>query len=640
MLHRKLNEIELDFRQKLSKNEQLLKQTESEKLSIERKSESSETAAKAQIEKLQNDKIKLELSIIQLESKLRDTHRDSELKETELKKENEELHKQNNLLHVSSSSSLSSLGKTPTPTKKEPTPTSEDLLLGDLRTKLDSLTKIYFYVDERVKATAVPGATHKQALKCEQTLAQQLVPFVQSVFATNKSTNKSDFHKSLGEYLDANHQLFQAILSDLSANSSSSLKTNDQIETLNKKLKIYLNKLDVLFFASDSSDSLNLSKLITQLADHLLFSSQTLSSPTLALLNSKLTSSLSALADVLDKILFVFNEKISVEYALDYPSGLTTIDECMVNYVAQFKQSIAHMVSLAQSSSSGIAELFFKLVESAKRRALNENGDGVNESYHISKQLSMEKELESLKTTLSGRDSEIRELHEQLEKFRVKAEKEFDDTERLRFRLEQLQLQHVEMQKREQEKSKELAALKQLELEKQIQNEMAKFELEKAEPAKEIQVLAEPVVDTNVNINESSQLAPDESDLDYELLQSSTLETYLSQIEKLSQRMQYLDSKAYYYHDEMKSMLERLKLQIDLNNSQEHDLNEIKDQLERTRSSYEVQMSTMSDHLIEMTDRMTKQADENEKLRTDLSMVSQQANQITNNKSSKSKKSK
>ena len=196
------------------------------------------------------------------------------------------------------------------------------------------------------------------------------------------------------------------------------------------------------------------------------------------------------------------------------------------------------------------------------------------------------------------------------------------------------------MQKREQEKSKELAALKQLELEKQIQNEMAKFELEKAEPAKEIQVLAEPVVDTNVNINESSQLAPDESDLDYELLQSSTLETYLSQIEKLSQRMQYLDSKAYYYHDEMKSMLERLKLQIDLNNLQEHDLNEIKDQLERTRSSYEVQMSTMSDHLIEMTDRMTKQADENEKLRTDLSMVSQQANQITNNKSSKSKKSK
>jgi uncharacterized membrane-anchored protein YjiN (DUF445 family) len=91
----------------------------------------------------------------------------------------------------------------------------------------------------------------------------------------------------------------------------------------------------------------------------------------------------------------------------------------------------------------------------------------------------------------------------------------------------------------------------------------------------------------------------------------------------------------------MKSMLERLKLQIDLNSLQEHDLNEIKDQLERTRSSYEVQMSTMSDHLIEMSDRMTKQADENEKLKHDLSMaLNQQANQIANTKSSKSKKSK
>ena len=643
MLHRKLNEIELDFRQKLAKNEQLLKQIESEKLSIEKKFESSETAAKTQIEKLQNDKIKLELSIIQLENKLRETHRDSELKENELKKENEELHKQNNLLHVSSSSSLSSLGKTSTPIKKDPTPTSEDLLLNDLKTKLDSLSKIYFYIDERVKTTTIPGATHKQALKCEQTLTQQLVPFVQSVFAKNKSTNKSDFHKSLSEYFDANHQLFQAILIDLaSANSNSSLKTNDQIETLNKKLKIYLNKLDVLFFTSDSSDSLNLSKLITQLVDHLLFSSQTLPNPTLALINSKLMSSLSALVDILDKILFVFNEKISVEYALDYPASLTTIDECMVNYVTQFKQSIAQMVSLVQTSNSGIVELLFKLVESVKLKALNENGDGdsVNESYNINKQFSMEKELESLKTTLSSKDAEIKELHEQLDKLRVKSQKDFDDTERLRFRLEQLQLQYVEIQKLEQEKSKELAALKQLELEKQIESQMVKFELEKAEPIKEIQVIAEPVLNTNVNINEPIQLAQDESDLDYKLLQSSTLETYISQIEKLSQRIQYLDSKAYYYYDEMKSMLERLKLQIDLNNLQEHDLNEIKDQLERTRSSYEVQMSTMSDHLIEMTDRMTKQADENEKLRTDLSMVSQQANQITNNKSSKSKKSK
>ena len=90
-------------------------------------------------------------------------------------------------------------------------------------------------------------------------------------------------------------------------------------------------------------------------------------------------------------------------------------------------------------------------------------------------------------------------------------------------------------------------------------------------------------------------------------------------------------------------MLERLKIQIDANNMQENDLNEIKDQLERTRSSYEMQMSTMSDHLIEMTDRMTRQAEENENLKHEINNLSNQTNQtslVNSKNSSKSKKSK
>ena len=127
-------------------------------------------------------------------------------------------------------------------------------------------------------------------------------------------------------------------------------------------------------------------------------------------------------------------------------------------------------------------------------------------------------------------------------------------------------------------------------------------------------------------------------------LENSTLEAYLKQIETLNQRIHFLDSKAFYYYDEMKSMLERLKLQMDANSMQESDLNEIKDQLERTRSSYEAQMSTMSDHIIEMTDRMTKQAEENENLKHELNVIGSQSNQnslVNNSKnSSKSKKSK
>jgi len=144
-----------------------------------------------------------------------------------------------------------------------------------------------------------------------------------------------------------------------------------------------------------------------------------------------------------------------------------------------------------------------------------------------------------------------------------------------------------------------------------------------------------------VNVKESNSASCIESS-DLKKLESLTLDSYLKQIETLNQRINYLDSKAYYYYDEMKAMLERLKIQIDTNNMQENDLNEIKDQLERTRSSYEVQMSTMSDHLIEMTDRMTKQAEENENLKHEVNVLSNSSNSnlLNSKSSSKSKKSK
>ena len=213
-----------------------------------------------------------------------------------------------------------------------------------------------------------------------------------------------------------------------------------------------------------------------------------------------------------------------------------------------------------------------------------------------------------MKLSLARKDSELKELREKL-----------DDTERLRFRVEQLQTQVGDLSSRLATLSAEKATLENT----LIQRDTKKDEVE----------ASKVVVPSSENTS-----------LDFKRLESSTLDTYLKQIETLNGRVHYLDSKAFYYYDEMKSMLERLKLQIDANGAQESDLNEIRDQLERTRSSYEMQMSTMSDHLIEMTDRMTKQAEENENLKHELSLVgaqqSAQSALASGKASSKSKKSK
>ena len=96
------------------------------------------------------------------------------------------------------------------------------------------------------------------------------------------------------------------------------------------------------------------------------------------------------------------------------------------------------------------------------------------------------------------------------------------------------------------------------------------------------------------------------------------IDTYQKQIDTLNSRIEYLDSKTVYYHDEVRSLVERLRLQHESNRLAGLELDEVKDQLDRTRSSYETQMSTMSDHLIEMTDRMSRHVEENDKLRLEL----------------------
>lgn len=149
-LHKRLGDLEVEFRQKLAKTEQSLKQIEYEKLLLEKKLESCESTSKSTIEKLQNDKIKLELNIIQLENQLRETHHEKELKENELlRKENELLKQfeQNEQLNKHSSSSSSSLSSIVVTNKRDSL--NEDLFFNCYRTILDSLMRTYSSIEER-----------------------------------------------------------------------------------------------------------------------------------------------------------------------------------------------------------------------------------------------------------------------------------------------------------------------------------------------------------------------------------------------------------------------------------------------------------------------------------------------------------
>ncbi|RMZ99895.1 phosphatase 1 regulatory subunit 21-like [Brachionus plicatilis] len=77
-LHRQLGELEVDLRHKIAKGQQSLKQVEYEKMLVDKRLQALELSSKTSIEALQNDKMKLELSVIQLEDQLRATHLEKE----------------------------------------------------------------------------------------------------------------------------------------------------------------------------------------------------------------------------------------------------------------------------------------------------------------------------------------------------------------------------------------------------------------------------------------------------------------------------------------------------------------------------------------------------------------------------------
>ncbi len=225
----------------------------------------------------------------------------------------------------------------------------------------------------------------------------------------------------------------------------------------------------------------------------------------------------------------ILNEKLSVEYTLDYPVGVTMTDECIVSYLTEFRQSLARLQGL-MNTETGVFELCRNLLSA--RQVQNEG----------------KKEKDKI----------------------AKLQKEVDDYERLQFRFEQV--------------CKELEQLRTLEKE---QRELI----------------------SKLEAREKEENGPDEA---------MKVELYLRKICRLDEQVQELDGKAIFYYEEMKCMVERLRLEVEARGLLEGELSEVRDQLERTRSSYEMQMSTMSDHLIEITDKMSRQEAENERLRHEI----------------------
>lgn len=248
----------MEFRQKLAKTEQSLKQIEYEKCLLEKKLESLEVSSKQTIERLQNDKIKLELNLIQLESQLRETHQEKESLLLERTTSNEQQQKQESLNKNSSSSSLSSI-----PNHSASSRLNEDSssIMNCVRSSVEALSRTYANLEERntlLKPFLANGPL-KLASKCEQILVS-----IEQKFTSGK-IEPAQIVAQFDEFIELNKKLIQATIAELGVSTSVSLaqstqsavlaKPSEEMDKLHKKLKIYLNKIDVFLFDASNTNN-------------------------------------------------------------------------------------------------------------------------------------------------------------------------------------------------------------------------------------------------------------------------------------------------------------------------------------------------------------------------------------------------
>lgn len=272
-----MNEVEVEFRQKLAKTENSLKQVEYDKALLEKKLEALEASSKQTIERLQNDKIKLELNLIQLESQLRENHQEKEnlilAAENQQQQHQQQQQQKNNQLlqpplnkNSSSSSSLSSLPNNSSLTSRSNNNDDSIMLSNCIRTAVEALSHVYSSLEERdtlLKPFLSNGPHVKFAAKCEQSLVG-----IESKFRHGKVDAGTLNMTLVDEFVDSNRRLLQATIAELGVStsvslgqstSSASLATpSEEMDKLHKKLKIYLNKIDAFLFDSNAQVRFNL----------------------------------------------------------------------------------------------------------------------------------------------------------------------------------------------------------------------------------------------------------------------------------------------------------------------------------------------------------------------------------------------
>jgi len=506
-----VHETETNCEQVVAKLELRLDGVEADRQALSVRLATVEATFKSSVEKLQNDRIKLEVGLGQKEA---------------------EIALLTKRLGCGKEENVSAI--------------ENDTLRTCLEEQVDSLTKLYSSVRERNEKL---GSSVAGLVECEHFLTRDLVPEVRRW----DTDCKEKILSKVNEFCESNRAVFSGEWLVEHENA------NGEVVALNKKLKLQMNYLASLLF--DNSDSYEFEQLkkfdqnhnnnnnkpfsstIVELFSSLLSED---SSPSSSFqLNQRFSTGLKQIHETLEKILRILNEKLSVEYTLNYPVGVTMTDECIVSYLTEFRQSLTRLQGL-MSTETGVVELCRNLPSARQVR-------------HEGK-----KEKEKI----------------------AKLQKDVDDYERLQFRFEQV--------------CKELEQLRTLEKE---QREL----ISKLEAREEY--------------------GPDEA---------MKVELYVRKISRLDEQVQELDGKAIFYYEEMKCMVERLRLEVEARGLLEGELSEVRDQLERTRSSYEMQMSTMSDHLIEITDKMSRQEADNERLRHELAS----AVAVGNGKGGKAKKTK
>jgi len=403
-----VHETETNCEQVVAKLELRLGGVEADRQALSVRLATVEATFKSSVEKLQNDRIKLEVGLGQKEAEIA-------------------------LL----TKRLGCGGK-----EENVSAVENDTLRTCLEEQIDSLTRVYSSVRERNEKL---GSSVTGLVKCEHFLTRDLVPEVRRWDTDCKERILS----RVNEFCASNRAVFGGEWLVEHENA------NGEVVALNKKLKLQMNYLASLLF--DNSDSYEFEQLkkfdqnhnnnnnkpflstVVELFSSLLSED---SSPSSSFqLNQRFSTGLKQIHETLEKILRILNEKLSVEYTLDYPVGVTMTDEFIVSYLTEFRQSLARLQGL-MNTETGVFELCRNLLSA--RQVQNEGKKEKDKIAKLQKEVNdyerlqfrfeqVCKELEQLRTL----EKEQRELISKLEA-REKEENGPDEAMKVEFYLRKI----------------------------------------------------------------------------------------------------------------------------------------------------------------------------------------------------------